>query len=250
MRQLKGVRKIAALTAYDYQMAKILDSAGVDIILVGDSLGMVVLGYGDTKKVSMNDMIRHTEAVSRGVNLATLVSDMPLNSYDTVKDALDNAGKLVSAGADAVKLEGMKTDVIEALISNGIPVMGHIGLQPQTSNKFMVRGKSRDEAEHIYAEAQELDKLGVFSMVLECIPLNLSKRITENITSLTIGIGAGEHCDGQILVVNDMLGMDERFKPKHVKRYARLRENIKDAVSKYIEEVRDGRFPSDEHSFH
>jgi len=248
--RLKGVRKIAVLTAYDYQMAKILDAAGVDIILVGDSLGMVVLGYGGTKEVTMNDMVRHTEAVARGAESALIVSDMPINSDNTVRDALENARRLVSAGADAVKLEGNKPDVVEALISSGIPVMGHVGLLPQTAERFRVRGKKRSEAERIYGDALELDGLGVFSIVLECIPMGLARRITGAVGALTIGIGAGVHCDGQVLVVNDMLGMEEGFKPKHVKRYAHLSETIRDAVLRYMEEVRTGRFPDDAHSFH
>jgi len=248
--RLKGVRKIAVLTAYDYQMAKILDAAGVDIILVGDSLGMVVLGYGGTKEVTMNDMVRHTEAVARGAESALIVSDMPINSDNTLRDALENARRLVSAGADAVKLEGNKPDVVEALISSGIPVMGHVGLLPQTAERFRVRGKKRSEAERIYGDALELDGLGVFSIVLECIPMGLAKRITGAVGALTIGIGAGVHCDGQVLVVNDMLGMEEGFKPKHVKRYAHLSETIRDAVLSYMEEVRTGRFPDDAHSFH
>ena len=238
------------LTAYDYQMAKILDAVGVDILLVGDSLGMVVLGYGDTKEVAMNDMVRHTEAVARGTESAFVVSDMPISAYDAVGDALGNAQRLIDAGADAVKLEGNKPDVVEALISSGIPVMGHVGLLPQTAERFRVKGKKRREAEHIYADSLELDRLGVFSIVLECIPMGLAKRITEAVGSLTIGIGAGVNCDGQVLVLNDMLGMEEGFKPKHVKRYARLSETIKDAVLKYVEDVRSRRFPDDAHSFH
>lgn len=238
------------LTAYDYQMAKILDTVGVDILLVGDSLGMVVLGYGDTKEVAMNDMVRHTEAVARGTESALIVSDMPISTYDTVGDALENARRLIDAGADAVKLEGNKPDVVEALISSGIPVMGHVGLLPQAAERFRVKGKKKREAEHIYADSLELDGLGVFSIVLECIPMGLAKRITEAVGSLTIGIGAGVNCDGQVLVLNDMLGMEEGFKPKHVKRYACLSEAIKDAVLKYVEDVQSKRFPDDAHSFH
>ena len=238
------------LTAYDYQMAKILDTVGVDILLVGDSLGMVVLGYGDTKEVAMNDMVRHTEAVARGTESALIVSDMPISTYDTVGDALENARRLIDAGADAVKLEGNKPDVVEALISSGIPVMGHVGLLPQAAERFRVKGKKKREAEHIYADSLELDGLGVFSIVLECIPMGLAKRITEAVGSLTIGIGAGVNCDGQVLVLNDMLGMEEGFKPKHVKRYAHLSEAIKDAVLKYVEDVQSKRFPDDAHSFH
>jgi len=250
LRRLKGVRKVVMLTAYDCQMAKILDAAGVDILLVGDSLGMVVLGYGNTREVTMADMVRHTEAVARGTESAVVVSDMPINSYNAVGDALENARRLIDAGADAVKLEGNKPEVVRALVSSGIPVMGHVGLLPQTAERFRVRGKRRSEAERIYADALELDGLGVFSIVLECVPMGLAKRITGAVGSLTIGIGAGVHCDGQVLVVNDMLGMEEGFKPKHVKRYAHLSETIKGAVLKFMEDVRSGRFPDDRHSFH
>lgn len=250
LRRLKGVRKVAMLTAYDYQMAKILDEAGVDILLVGDSLGMVVLGYGDTKEVTMADMVRHTEAVARGAESALVVSDLPIDSYNTVSDALENARRLIDAGADAVKLEGNPPGIVEGLVSSGVQVMGHVGLLPQTAESFKVRGKRRAEAERIYEDALELDGEGVFSIVLECIPLGLARRITEAVEALTIGIGAGVHCDGQVLVVNDMLGMEEGFKPRHVKRYAHLSETIRNAVLKYVEEVRAGSFPDDEHSFH
>ncbi len=250
LRRLKGVRRVAMLTAYDYQMARLLDGAGVDLILVGDSLGMVVLGYEGTRQVTMADMVRHTEAVARGAESAVVVSDMPIGTYEGVGDALENAGRLMEAGADAVKLEGNRADAVGALISSGIPVMGHLGLLPQTAEEFKVRGKKREEAERIFADALELDALGVFSIVLECIPMRLSRRITEAVGALTIGIGAGPDCDGQVLVLNDMLGMDEGFKPKHVKRYADLSRTIRDAVSRYVEEVREGRFPDEEHSFH
>ncbi len=249
-RRLKGVRRVAMLTAYDYQMARLLEGAGVDLILVGDSLGMVVLGYEGTRQVTMADMVRHTEAVARGAESAVVVSDMPIGTYESVGDALENAGRLMEAGADAVKLEGNRADAVGALISSGIPVMGHLGLLPQTAEEFKVRGKKREEAERIFADALELDALGVFSIVLECIPMRLSRRITEAVGALTIGIGAGPDCDGQVLVLNDMLGMDEGFKPKHVKRYADLSRTIRDAVARYVEEVREGRFPDEEHSFH
>jgi len=250
VRRLKGVRKVTVLTAYDYQTAKIMDVAGIDIILVGDSLGMVVLGYEDTKQVTMEDMIRHTQAVARGVESAIIIGDLPIHSYETVEDALTNAGKLMEAGAHAVKLEGYKPDAVKALIEEGIPVQGHLGLLPQTADVMKVRGKKRSEAERILAEARELDALGVFSLVLECIPLKLAKQVTEAVGTLTIGIGAGVHCDGQVLVVNDMLGMDEGYSPKHSKIFANLNDIIGDAVERYIEEVKEGKFPTDRHSFH
>jgi len=250
VRRLKGVRKVTVLTAYDYQTAKIMDAAGIDIILVGDSLGMVVLGYEDTKQVTMEDMIRHTQAVARGVESAIIIGDLPIHSYETVEDALTNAGKLMEAGAHAVKLEGYKPDAVKALIEEGIPVQGHLGLLPQTADVMKVRGKKRSEAERILAEAREMDALGVFSLVLECIPLKLAKQVTEAVGTLTIGIGAGVHCDGQVLVVNDMLGMDEGYSPKHSKIFANLNDIIGDAVERYIEEVKAGKFPTDRHSFH
>ena len=250
LRRLKGVRKVTVLTAYDYQTARIMDAAGIDMILVGDSLGMVVLGYEDTKQVTMEDMIRHTRAVARGVESAIIIGDLPIHSYDTVEDALTNAGKLMEAGAHAVKLEGYKPDAVRALIEEGVPVQGHLGLLPQTADVMKVRGKKRSEAERILAEARKLDALGVFSLVLECIPLKLAKQVTEAVGTLTIGIGAGVHCDGQVLVVNDMLGMDEGYSPKHSKVFANLNDIIGDAVERYIEEVKAGKFPTDRHSFH
>ncbi len=250
LKRLKGIRKVVMLTAYDYQTAKILDAAGVDVILVGDSLGMVVLGYSDTKSVTMEDMVRHTGAVARGTKSALVVSDMPIDTYNNAEDAVKNAGRLIRVGADAVKLEGYNPEVIDALTSSGIPVMGHVGLLPQTAERYMVRGKSREEAERIMSDAAALDRHGVFSMVLESIPLGLARLVTGSVGAVTIGIGAGIQCDGQVLVINDMLGMDTDFKPKHVKRYAFLGEAIREAANKFIEDVRNGRFPDDAHSFH
>jgi len=250
LKRLKDVRKVVMLTAYDYQMAKILDTAGLDIILVGDSLGMVVLGYEGTRQVTMADMIRHTEAVTRGAKSAIIVGDMPIGTYGNIGDALKNAQKFIEAGADAIKIEGNKPEIVEALISSGVPVMGHLGLLPQTAEEFKVRGKRREEADRIYADALELDGLDVFSIVLECVPIKLSKRITDAVGCLTIGIGAGAACDGQVLIVNDLLGMDEDFNPKHIKIYAHLSETIREAVLRFMEEVKNGKFPDDAHSFH
>jgi len=250
LRKLKGVRRVTMLTAYDYQMAKIQDAAGIDMILVGDSLGMVVLGYEGTKEVTMHDMMRHTAAVARGTENAFIVGDMPINTYDTPEDALANARRFIEAGAHAVKIEGNKPEIVRALISEGIPAMGHLGLLPQTAEQFKVQGKRREDAERILAEAVELDAAGAFAIVLECIPLSLAKKITEAVNALTVGIGAGVHCDGQVLVVNDMLGMDPGISPKHSKPYVKLYEVITGAVRRYIEEVLDGKFPDDEHSFH
>ncbi len=250
LRKIKGAYRVTMLTAYDCQTATILDWVGIDMILVGDSLGNVVLGYDGTRQVTIEDMVRHTQAVARGVANAHIVGDMPISSYDTPRDALRNAGRLVKAGADSVKLEGLKPDVVKALLSNGIPVVGHLGLLPQTAEDLKVKGKRVDEAERILAEAIELDRLGVFAIVLECIPAALAERITESVKALTIGIGAGVHCDGQVLVVNDMLGMTPGHKPKHVKRYTELQQTISGAVRAYIDDVRSGKFPDDEHSFH
>ncbi|NYZ79494.1 3-methyl-2-oxobutanoate hydroxymethyltransferase [Candidatus Micrarchaeota archaeon] len=246
---LKGNRKVVMLTAYDYQVARLVEQAGVDLILVGDSLGMVVLGYESTKQVTMQEMLHHTRAVARGARNTPIIGDMPIGSYATPQLAVENARKFIEVGAKGVKVEGCVTDVIERLVSDGIPVMGHLGLLPQTAESYKLVGKG-DDAEKIFRDAQTVDKLGVFSLVLECMPEQLAKKITENVKSITIGIGAGKYCDGQVLVINDLLGMDESFKPKYVKRYAKLSEVIKKAVVDFREEVKDGRFPDDAHSFH
>lgn len=246
----KGREKIVMLTAYDYQMAKILDEVGIDMILVGDSLGMVIQGYPDTKSVTMSDMLYHTRAVARGAKNTPIVGDMPINSYRNVEEALRNAKLFLENGAHAVKIEGNKPQIIEALIEEGIPVMGHVGLLPQTAERYRVRGKDPTEAEKIFDDAVELDRLGVFSIVLECIPESLAKRITESIRAPTIGIGAGVFCDGQVLVVNDLLGMDETFKPKYLKRYANLSSVIREAITRFKEEVLSGRYPDPEHTYH
>ncbi len=249
LKELKGKRKVTMLTAYDAQIGQMLDTAGIDVVLVGDSLGMVVLGYSDTKHVTMYDMIRHTGAVARGVKQAHIVSDMPINSFDTVEDAIKNARTLIKAGADSVKIEGRQTEVIKALIKAGIPVMGHVGLLPQTAEVMRVQGKKKSDAERITEDAEALDQLGVWSIVLECIPLTLAKEITESVKALTIGIGAGVHCDGQVLVVNDMLGMGSGYSPKHAKVYVNLNSIISGAVREYIDDVKSGRFPDTGSSF-
>jgi 3-methyl-2-oxobutanoate hydroxymethyltransferase len=250
IKQKKGREKIAMLTAYDYQMGRILDHTDVDLILVGDSSGMVVQGYGDTKSVTMVDMIFHTKAVARGVKSKPIIGDMPINSCNNVQDCLKNARQFLEAGAHAVKIEGKRTDAIKAMISNGIPVMSHVGMLPQMAEAYHVKGKSAEEAALILQDAQALDRLGVFSIVLECIPESLAKTITESVTVPTIGIGAGKHCDGQVLVVNDMLGFNEAFKPKYVKLYANLNKTITEAVAKFIEEVSTGKYPDKEHTYH
>ncbi len=242
--------KIIMLTAYDFQMAKILDEAGIDLILVGDSLGMVMQGFMDTKSVTIEDMLYHTKAVSRGVKNTPVIGDMPINSYKTVEDALNNAKLFLEAGADGVKIEGNKPEQINALLDHGIPVMGHLGLLPQTAGSYRVKGKKPEEAQKILKDALDLDQRGVFSMVLECIPESLAKKITETVNIPTIGIGAGKYCNGQVLVINDMLGFDLSFAPRYLKRYANLNKIIKDAVTRFKEEVSEGTYPDKEHTYH
>lgn len=250
IRRKKGKEKIVMLTAYDYQIAKILDETGIDLILVGDSLGMVVQGHKDTKSVTINDMIYHTKAVARGARNTPIIGDMPINSCDTVEDGLRNARQFLEAGAQGVKIEGNRPKIVKSLMDAGIPVMGHVGMLPQMAGTYRVKGKKTEEAEEILRDALELDKLGVFSIVLECIPKSLAKRITEGVKAPTIGIGAGKHCDGQVLVINDLLGLDESFKPKFVKRYAHLNKVIVDAVADFVEEVSSGKYPDDDHTYH
>ncbi len=249
-RDRKGKDKIVMLTAYDVQIAKILDEVKVDMILVGDSLGMVVQGYSDTKSVTIEDMTYHTRAVAKGARDTPIIGDMPINSDNTPEDALRSAKRFLDASAHGVKVEGNKREVVKTLVGNGIPVMGHIGLLPQTAPAYRVRGKEVAEAQKILQDAQELDELGVFSMVLESIPEKLAAEITETVKAPTIGIGAGKYCDGQVLVINDMLGLDPSFTPKYVKRYAELHEVIKRAVEDFTEDVRAGRYPDREHTYH
>ncbi|HVP15901.1 MAG TPA: 3-methyl-2-oxobutanoate hydroxymethyltransferase [candidate division Zixibacteria bacterium] len=250
IKQKKGREKVVMLTAYDFQMARILDQTGIDLILVGDSSGMVVQGYKDTKSVTMADMMFHVRAVARGAKSTPIIGDMPIGSCGTVEDCLENAKQFVEAGAHGVKIEGKKTDAIKLLIRRGIPVMGHVGMLPQLAEAFHVKGKTPMEAEEILQDAQELDGLGVFSIVLECIPESLAKTITNSVKVPTIGIGASKHCDGQVLVINDLLGFDENFKPKYVKTYANLNRTIRLAVAKFMEEVSTGAYPDDEHTYH
>jgi 3-methyl-2-oxobutanoate hydroxymethyltransferase len=251
----KRGEKISILTAYDYSTAAVLDQSGVEILLVGDSLGMVVLGYDSTLPVTMEDMIHHTRAVSRATKRALVIGDMPFMSYQvSVENALYNAGRfLQEGGAHGIKLEGGR-DVAEAtrkITSAGIPVMAHLGLTPQSVHQlggFKVQGKEDAAARRILEDARILEEAGAFSLVLECVPASLAKTITESLTIPTIGIGAGVDCDGQVLVVNDMLGLFERFTPRFVKKYANLNLQMKEAVGKYIEEVKTGVFPDEEHT--
>lgn len=248
--------KITVLTAYDFSMAKLLDEAGVDCILVGDSLGMTMLGYEDTLSVTMDDMIHHTRAVKRGVKNALVVADMPFLSYHiNDEEAVRNAGRLVKeAGAHAVKLEGgyAVRSRVEAILAAQIPVMGHIGLTPQSVNVFggfKVQGKSEVQAKKLIEEAKMLEEIGCFSIVLECVPEKLAKLISEQLGIPTIGIGAGAGCDGQVLVIQDMLGMYTEMTPKFVKQFANLKAHITDAVTSYCEEVKLGAFPEERHTF-
>lgn len=248
--------KLSMLTAYDYSTAKIIDEAGINGILVGDSLGMVCLGYEDTLSVTMEDMIHHTSAVTRGAKNTLVVADMPFMSYQTcVYDAVVNAGRLIKEGrAQAVKLEGgiEVCDKIEAIVKASIPVMGHIGLTPQSVNAFggfKVQGKGEEAAKKLIDEALAIEKAGAFAVVLECVPAKLAAIISEKLSIPTIGIGAGVNCDGQILVYQDMLGVFSDFTPKFVKKYENLGEKMNIAFRKYIEEVKDGVFPAEENSF-
>jgi 3-methyl-2-oxobutanoate hydroxymethyltransferase len=252
----KRGEKIAMLTAYDYPTARIMDEAGVPVILVGDSLGMVVLGYDSTLPVTMADMIHHTKAVLRGSQRAHVVADMPFMSYQAgPEDALRNAGRLMQeAGAQSVKLEGGTTvaETVRRLVEAGIPVMGHIGLTPQSLHQFggyKVQGKTPAAAVKLLNDAQALDEAGAYAIVLETIPAALAKLITERVSVPTIGIGAGPDCDGQVQVLHDMLGLYPDFVPKHAKQYAQLAQDIGRAVREYMAEVAEGRFPTDKESF-
>lgn len=249
-------KKITMLTAYDYSIAKLMDESGIDGILIGDSLGMVCLGYKDTLSVTMEDMIHHTKAVSRGVKNGLVIADMPFMSYQTsIYDAVVNAGRLIKEGnAEAVKLEGGATVVsqIKAIVQAQIPVMGHIGLTPQSVNMFggfKVQGKTEELAKSIIEDARLLEEAGVFSIVLEGIPEKLAEIISKEVSVPTIGIGAGVNCDGQVLVYQDMLGMFTDLVPKFVKKFANVGDIMREGFSSYIKEVQEGTFPGKEHSF-
>lgn len=252
----KKGEKITMLTAYDYLMASQLDNCGIDLILVGDSVGNVLLGYENTIPVTMDEMIHHCRAVTRGVKRAMVIGDMPFMSYQaSAEEAVRNAGRfLKEAGVEAVKLEGGKEvyKTVEMIVDSGIPVMGHLGLTPQSVYKlggYGVRGEDKEQALKMLEEARGLEEAGVFSIVLEKIPAKLAKKITQQISAPTIGIGAGVDCDGQVLVTHDMLGLFERFKPKFSKRYAEVGKEMKRCYRKYIEEVKNKVFPAEEHSY-
>lgn len=248
--------KLTMLTAYDYSTAKLIDESGVNSILVGDSLGMVMLGYEDTLSVTVEDMIHHSAAVARGAKNALIITDMPFMSYQTsVYDAVVNAGRLVKEGhAQAVKLEGglEVCEHIKAIVKASIPVCAHIGLTPQSINAFggfKVQGKGEQAAQKLLDEARAVEEAGAFAVVLECVPAALAKKISDSISIPTIGIGAGNGCDGQVLVYQDMLSMFSDFKPKFVKQYAQIGDMMKNAFRAYIDEVKSGAFPSEEHTF-
>lgn len=249
-------QKITMLTAYDYTMAKLINDSGVDAILVGDSLGNVMLGHDDTVSVTLDDMLRHCLAVSKACDSAMVVVDMPFMSYQvSVEDTLRNAGRLMKEGrANAVKLEGgtRVCPQIHALVEAGIPVMAHLGLTPQSINTFggyKVVGKTKEKAEELLSEALAVQEAGAFALVLECVPDKLAQLITQKLQIPTIGIGSGAGCDGQILVAQDMLGMTHGFSPKFVKVFAPVGETIKNAVADYIHEVENGTYPSEEYSY-
>lgn len=258
VRAMKHASRIGMLTAYDYPSAKVADAAGADILLVGDSLGMVVLGYPDTLSVTVDDMLHHTRAVVRGTKTALIVADMPYLSYHvSVEESVTNAGRFIQAGAHAVKIEGAKASrirTIEAILDAEIPVMGHIGLTPQSVNAlggFKLQGKNADDARRLLDEAVALERAGCFSLVLECVPSELAQMITEHVTIPTIGIGAGPSCDGQVLVFHDVLGIYDGHTPKFVRQYAHIARDMQAALEGYLADVRSGAFPDEQkESFH
>ncbi len=246
---MKGKEKITVLTGYDSTMITLCEQ--VDVILVGDSAGMVMLGYEDTTSVTIEDMIRFTIAAKNAEKNSLIVSDLPINSYKTKEDGIKNSLKLIEAGADAVKLEGGKeiSEIIKAITESKIPVMGHLGLLPQTAEKYSVQGKTKENAIKLIQDAKSITESGVFSIVLEMVSSQVAKIITEKISVPTIGIGSGKNCDGQVLVVHDMLGLFEKIKPKFAKRYLELSEEIRKAVKSYIIEVKEEKFKYIENEF-
>jgi 3-methyl-2-oxobutanoate hydroxymethyltransferase len=252
----KQGKKLTVVTAYDALFTRIVEQAGLDVILVGDSLGMVVQGQPNTLSVTMEDMLYHTRLVAQATQRAMVIGDMPFMSYQaSVEDAVRNAGRFLQAGAAAVKLEGGApvVDRVEAMTRFGIPVMGHVGMTPQSVNQsggYSVRGKAQEEAEIIVNDAKALEAAGAFAVVLECMPTELAQRITKALSIPTIGIGAGEACDGQVLVLYDLLGLFDDFVPKFVKPYAHLKADALQALRRYKEEVECGKFPTDNESYH
>ncbi len=252
IKDLKGEQKVTSLTAYDTLSARYADEAGIPLILVGDSLAMTVLGYETTLPVTMDEMVHHTAAVSRGVQNGLVVADMPFMSYQgTMEHAMENAGRFIKeAGADAVKIEGgaLRVALVEKLVANGIPVLGHIGLTPQSVKEtggFKMQGKTSEAAQQLLDDAAALEKAGAFALVLECVPAELAQKITASVKLPTIGIGAGPYCDGQILVFTDVLGMGQGHVPSFVKKFADLKPQIQQALSAYKTEVEQGDFPEE-----
>ncbi|MDH3361326.1 MAG: 3-methyl-2-oxobutanoate hydroxymethyltransferase [Nitrosopumilus sp.] len=251
----KEKKKISVITSYDYTLASLCDRAGIDVLLVGDSAGMVILGYENTISVTMDQMCMFTGAVSRARKNSLLVSDLPFMSYQTsIEDAISNSGRLIKAGADAVKLEGgsVMAETISEIVDIGIPVMGHIGLQPQTailSEGYKIQGKTKDSAMKLIDDAKELENAGVFSIALEMVSHEVAEIISETISIPTIGIGSGAGCDGQVLVVQDVLGMYDKIKPKFAKRYMNLSEDIVNSLENYKKDVESGIFPAQENWF-
>jgi len=254
--KMENGEKITMMTAYDYPTASLVDQAGIDTILVGDSLAMVMLGYESTVPVTMDEMIHHCKAVCRGAKSSFIIGDMPFMSYQvSIEKAIENAGRFIKeASCDSVKLEGGSemAPVVKAVVDAGIPVCAHIGLTPQTATKlsgFRVQGKDAESARELVQSAKDLEEAGAFMIVMECIPDLVAARITKELKIPTIGIGAGKDCDGQVLVYHDLVGLFERFTPKFVKQYVNLAPQVREALMKYKEEVESGAFPGPEHSF-
>ncbi len=243
----KGKRRLVMLTCYDYSFARLLNGRA-DMLLVGDSLGNVVLGYDSTARVDMEDMLRHTAAVRRGAPDSFLVADLPFGSYEDPESAVSNARRLLEAGADAVKPEG-RPDIVEALTAAGTAVMGHLGYLPQTASSFHIVGKTDAERLQLQRQALSIEAAGAFSLVLECVPAAIAAELTESLRIPAIGIGAGAACDGQVLVLYDLLGLFSDFKPKFVRRYADLAAEVTGAVDRFIDDVRQGRFPSEKEEY-
>ena len=238
----KNREKLSMITCYDYSFARAIDGR-VDMILIGDSMGNVVLGYDRTAHVTMENILSHLQAVRRGAPNTFIIADLPAGSYETKQDALKNAKRLLDAGADAVKPEG-KPEIIHSLTSNGIEVMGHLGYLPQTAEKFQVVGRDKTEADFLRQEAEKVQAAGAFSLVLECVPAPLAQHISQQLAIPTIGIGSGVECDGQVLVLYDMLGLFTDFKPKFVRRYAELANTVTNAIDNYVNDIKEKHFPS------
>jgi len=258
LREMKAKgEKIAFLTAYDYPFALLQDRAGIDMILVGDSLGMTVLGHKTTLPVTMDDMVRHASAVNRAVKSAFTVGDMPYMSYQpSIETAIRNAGRFLGeCGMDAIKLEGGVTvvETVKALVKAGIPVMGHIGMTPQYAAQFggyKVRGKDADTAKMLFDDAKAIEEAGAFAILLECVPAKVTEKITKELNLITLSIGAGPHCDGQLLIMHDVIGLFELFQPKFVKRYIDIGSMVEKAFGEYVKDVKSGAFPAPEHFYH